>query len=158
MQKNRTLSCPSPTKTDHLTWSPGAIKAAHCSWGSGGRTAQDGLKAEDKFHWRPLRHACVCVSCVATQNARVLLCVVLCDHNKLTYWPYLLLFHVYPQALQEEALEDGQVSDPVRDRVIQVHGLGPRTHSAAVLHDWPTLEKGRRGEERRGEERRGEER
>ena len=96
---------------------------------------------------------CVCVCPVSPpkQCTCVWLCVV-CDHNKLTYWPYLLLFHVYPQALQEEALEDGQVSDPVRARVIQLHGLGPRAHSAAVLHDWPTLER-RRGEERRGEER-----
>ena len=49
------------TKTDgspHLV--PGRLKAAHCSWGPGGRTVRDGINAEAKFT-NDLRPACVCV-------------------------------------------------------------------------------------------------
>src|SRR4029434_6077781 len=60
MQKNRTLSCLSLTKTDvslHLV--PGRLKAAHCSWGPGGRTVRDG-KMQSRNSQRPQPCACVC--------------------------------------------------------------------------------------------------
>ena len=65
------MSCPSLTKTDvslHLV--PGRLKAAHCSWDTGGRTVQDVRNAESKFTatsgLRVCVCVCVCVSCVAT--------------------------------------------------------------------------------------------
>ena len=39
-----------------VTW---LKKAAHCSWGPGGRTVRDGINAEDKFT-NDLRPVCVC--------------------------------------------------------------------------------------------------
>src|SRR4029434_2550661 len=61
------------TKTDgspHLV--PVRLKAAHCSWGPGGRTVWDGINAEDTFT-NDLRPACL--SCVASMYSRVLQCV-----------------------------------------------------------------------------------
>ena len=62
MQKNRTLSCPSLTKTDgSLDLVPGRHKRLPTAPGCpGGRTVQDG-KMQRKNSLRPLRHACVCV-------------------------------------------------------------------------------------------------
>src|SRR4029434_3097377 len=54
-------SCPSLTKTDsslHLV--PGRLKAAHCSWGPGGRTVQDG-KMQSRNSQQPQACVCVCV-------------------------------------------------------------------------------------------------
>ena len=75
MQKEQNTLRPSLTTTDgspHLV--PGRLKAAHCSWGPGGRTVRDGINAEAKFT-NDLRPACacvcVCVSCVASIYARV---------------------------------------------------------------------------------------
>ena len=72
MQKNRPLSCPSLTKTDgslHLV--PGRLKAAHCSWGPGGRTVQDGKKQRLNSQTTSGLRVCVCVSCVASMYSRV---------------------------------------------------------------------------------------
>src|SRR4029434_5337858 len=76
-------TCPSLTKDGQFTsLGPRAPQPAHCSWLPWRKDSPGRDKCRGQISLRPLRHACVCVSCVATQNARVLLCVVLCDHNK----------------------------------------------------------------------------
>src|SRR4029434_4843341 len=58
------------------------LKAAHCSWGPGGRTVQDGIKAESKF---TATSACVCVCvCVLCRHLYMHVCVAVCRlcHNK----------------------------------------------------------------------------
>ena len=64
-----------PDQDGSLDLVPGRLKAAHCSWGPGGRTVQDGIKAESKF---TATSACVCV-CVCPVSppiyARVCCCV-----------------------------------------------------------------------------------
>ena len=58
------------------------VHTAHCSWLPLRKDSSDGLKAEDKFHWRPLRHACV--FCV-TAHCTYVLCIIgwLLDHSRL---------------------------------------------------------------------------
>ena len=38
-----------PDQDGSLNLVPGRLKAAHCSWGPGGKTVQNGIKAENKF-------------------------------------------------------------------------------------------------------------
>ena len=59
----RTEHSSSVPDQDRRVISPGPRalkKAAHCSWGPGGRTVRDGINAEAKFT-NDLRPACVCV-------------------------------------------------------------------------------------------------
>ena len=68
-------SCPSLTETDgslHLV--PGRLKAAHCSWGPGGRTVRDG-KMQSVNSQRPQACVCVCVLCRLHISTCVLQCV-----------------------------------------------------------------------------------
>src|SRR4029434_10740384 len=84
MQKNRPLSCPSLTKTDgslHLV--PGHLKAAHCSWGPGGRTVRDG-----KMQSVNSQRAHACVSCVASIYPRVCCSVSLVRIKSDKYYYY----------------------------------------------------------------------
>src|SRR4029434_1760194 len=74
MQKNRTLSCPSLTKTDgslHLV--PGRYKPPTAPGGSLRKDSPGWEKAENKFTATSGLPACVCVcvSCVASIYARV---------------------------------------------------------------------------------------
>src|SRR4029434_39311 len=71
MQKNKTLSCPSLTKTDgSLYLVSGCLKAAHCSW-LPWRDSPVWENAEEKFTATSACVCvcvCVCVSCVRAQK------------------------------------------------------------------------------------------
>ena len=69
------LSVPDQDGHDHLTWSPGAIKAAHCSWLLRRKDSPGWDKCRGYISLRPLRHACVCVLCRHPKNAHVCCCV-----------------------------------------------------------------------------------
>ena len=82
------------TEYDHLAWSPGAIKAAHCSWLPVRKDSSGWVKSIGQIP-PVISSACVCVcvcacvSCVTAQCTCVLLCVVLCDNNK-RLWLWLI--------------------------------------------------------------------
>ena len=62
VEKKRTEHSSSVPDQDRRFISPGPRalkKAAHCTWGPGGRTVRDGINAEAKFT-NDLRPACVC--------------------------------------------------------------------------------------------------
>ena len=64
---------PWPRRTDHLTWSPGAIKAPGCP---GGRTVQGGKMQSKKIHCDLFGlRVCVCVLCC---HPKMHVCVAVC--------------------------------------------------------------------------------